>query len=135
MLDTARPPSEPTLDASGNPLRVDGGSDFIEADVMLDSADTFNRVIESAGGWPHINEVVLEWKGKYPKSWAVIVDYVCWPESRIDGMTLKSMADSHELSKNSAYKIIQDFPQRIAIAVLNAPHGHSIHEELHLMNE
>jgi hypothetical protein len=126
MLNTARIPSEPTLDAEGNLLRVDGGCDFIEADVMLDSADMFNSVIERAGGWPHINEVVREWKERYSKSWVVIVDYVCWPESRVDGVSLESMAGAHELSKNSAYKVIQSFPQRIATAVLNTPCGHLI---------
>jgi hypothetical protein len=121
MLNTARPPSEPTLDMDGNLLRVDGGGDFIEADIMLDSADMFNRVIDHSGGWPHINEVVRGWKERYPKSWAVIVDYVCWPESRVDGVSLASLADSNEISKNSMHKIIQSFPQRIATTVLNTP--------------
>jgi hypothetical protein len=125
MLNSVRPPLEPALDAEGNPLRVDGGSDFIEADMMLDTAEMFNSIVERAGGWPHINEVVREWKEKYPKSWAVMVDYVCWPESRVDGVSLASIADAQGLSRNIVPKIIQTFAQRIATAVLNTPHSHS----------
>jgi hypothetical protein len=124
MLDTARPPSEPTLDAAGNPLRVDGGSDFIEADFMLDSADMFNRVIERAGGWEKINEATRGWKKFYPMRWAILVDYVMWiknPVGNLDGPMLKKVADKHLVSRDTVKRAAQMFPQTLATAILNAP--------------
>ena len=122
LLETVRPPSGPVLDRHGFPLRPGGGPDFVpEADRMIDSAERFNRIIARAGGWGHINYVVRDWAKIYLKAWGVVVDHVRWAKSRIDSVTVGTLADAHELSRNTVYRIIQNFPQELATAVINTP--------------
>jgi hypothetical protein len=124
MLDTVRYPSEPTLDLAGYPVRVGGGRDFIEADARIDSAAMFDRIIERAGGWAHINAVVAGWRKHYPRQWAIVADYVTWVKGttkNIDGSQLDYVANKHRVGRNTVSKTAREFPQRIATAVLNLP--------------
>jgi hypothetical protein len=75
------------------------------------------------GGWGHVNESMRGWAKKYPKAWAVIVDHARWANSKIDEVSLKSLAGAHQVSRNSAYRIIQCFPQELAVAIINTPVG------------
>jgi hypothetical protein len=123
MLDMVRQPTEPTLDPAGNFLRVDGGSDFIEADAMLDNADRFNRVVERSGGWEKINEVMRGWVELYPSRWTILVDYVVWVRNRagnLDGSILYKIAAKHSVSHDTVSRIGQTFPQMLATAIMYA---------------
>jgi hypothetical protein len=124
MLDCVRCPSEPTLDPAGYPIRVCGGRVFIEADTRIDNAEIFDRVIERAGGWAHINKVVAEWRKHYPRKWAIVADYVTWVKGNfknIDGSQLDYVANRYGVGRNTVSKEAQCFPQRMATAILNAP--------------
>jgi len=126
MFETIRPPCEPTLDQAGCFLRVDGGADHIEADMMIDSADSFNRVIGCSGGWAHINAVTRGWKAHYPLRWGILVDYVVWAgrgASRIDGSQVKKVAGKFHVSHTTVVQTAQEFPRRIATAILTSPNG------------
>lgn len=122
MLETARPVDEPTFDAAGYPLHVDGnGPVLFEADRLVDSEDRWNRIIARVGGWRHICSVVNDWKKCYPSAWALIVDDIRMERSRVDYVTLATIAKRHGVSYDWAYKTIQEFPQRLATYVLNTP--------------
>ncbi|MDR3280959.1 MAG: hypothetical protein LBT23_10635 [Synergistaceae bacterium] len=121
IIETVRRSPEPTLDPSGQPLRVDGGFDYIEADALIDCEERFNRIVESSGGWEHINEVTRGWAKKYKKEWSVIADYVRWPKSKIDGISLIQLASEHQISRTSVYAIIEDFPQNLSVAIMYTP--------------
>jgi hypothetical protein len=98
----------------------------LAADRIIDSEDRFNRVIGRAGGWAHVNYVVRGWAEKYPRAWAVIVDHARWANSKIDEVSLKSIAEACHVSRNSAYRIIQSFPQEMAVAIMNTPVGNEL---------
>jgi hypothetical protein len=124
MLESVRRPCGPTLDPAGRPIRVGGGRAFAEADARLDCAETFGGVIGRAGGWPHINEVVMEWKEHFPRQWAILADYVTWVKGtakNIDGSQLDYAANKHGVGRNTVSKTAQEFPQRIATAILKSP--------------
>jgi hypothetical protein len=121
MLETVRPPSGQVLDPAGNPIRISGGEDFIEADARIDGAEMFDRIIGRAGGWAHINESVAGWKEHHPRKWAIFADYVIWVNGtvkNIDGSQLKRVADKHGVGHNTVSKVAQEFPQYLATAIL-----------------
>lgn len=122
MIETARRAAEKTLDKAGNPMRVDGGAPEVsEADRLLDSEDRWNRIIERAGGWEHIYEVVRDWKKCYPARWAFIADCIRTERSRVDGVCFDSIIQRHGVGRDWAYRTIQEFPQRLATYILATP--------------
>jgi hypothetical protein len=124
MLETARQPEAPTLDPAGFAMRVSGGAATpLPADRRIDSEDRFNRVIERAGGWPHVNEVARGWAKRYARAWGVIVDVSRLTKSRVDDVSVASIADSSQVGRKSVYRIIRHFPQELAVAILNTPVG------------
>lgn len=122
MLESARPVSEPILDPKGNLMRVDGGEAVVaEADWRIDSEERWNLIIERAGGWEHIYAVMRDWKKCYPARWKFIMDYIRTERSRVDGVSFDSLIQRHGVGRDWAYKVIQEFPQRLATYILNTP--------------
>jgi hypothetical protein len=122
MLETSRPVYDPTLDPAGMPLRVDGGAPEVsEADRMIDSEERFNRIVERAGGWEHVNEVTRDRMRMYPVEWQVVKDNARWGPSRVDGVSLERLAELNGLCRDTAHRMIHDYPQRLATSVLYTP--------------
>jgi hypothetical protein len=126
MLESVRPPIEPTRDSAGMPLRVDGGKVIFAPDQMIDSEERYNRVVVHVGGWAHINEVTRGWRTVFPQRWKILSDYLVWvgaSSTRIDTSRLDKVASKHLVSRDSVLHIAQIFPQELSIAILKAPVG------------
>ena len=113
IIESIRPTAEPT--------RTSGGTNEPEADRLLDTEELFNSVIERVGGWRHINESVCEWKKVYPKAWRVVTDNVRFSRSRVDGVNYDFIARRNHLCRDTVYRIINNFPQELAVAIMNTP--------------
>ena len=113
IIESVRPASEP--------VHTSGGTSELEADRLLDTEDAFNRIIERVGGWGHINESVREWIKVYPKAWRVVADNVRFAKSRVDGVNYDFIARRNHLCRDTVYRIINNFPQELAIAIMNTP--------------
>lgn len=96
---------------------------IMEAERRILDEEDFNKIIERAGGWEHIHAVTAEWREAYLPSWRLIVDTMRWTTSRVDGMSQQMIADRHAVSRDWVSKTIREFPQRLAVAILNTPVG------------
>jgi hypothetical protein len=124
MLNACRPPSSPTLDSTGQPLRVDGGQDFTEPELFINTVEKFEGVIERAGGWKKINAVTKEWTRNFPTKWNILVDAVVWARlspSRLDGSMIDKISSKYGVTRKVIGEIVQIFPQEISTAILNWP--------------
>ena len=123
MFESVRYNPEQTLGLDGFPMRVSGGNVIKEfdGDIRINNEERFNSVIASCGGWEHVNNVMREWVERYPRAWSVIIDHLCWSKSRVDNMNLDAIAEKNQLSRNSVNRILNDFPQELATAILKVP--------------
>ena len=106
--------------------RVDGGENIPTAERLIYTADTFTAVLQACGGWGHIAEVANGWIKVYPNTWAIVLDHarlVRTKVTRIDGSSVKKIAEAHGCSTDTIHNIIGAFPKELADAILCSPVG------------
>jgi hypothetical protein len=105
-------------------VRVVGGASIPQAERLIYTEETFSEVIAVCGGWPHISDVARCWMKYNPNGWAVMMDHTRWVKTkitRIDGSTLKKVADAHGISVDTVRNTINSFPKELAEAILATP--------------
>jgi hypothetical protein len=111
-------------------VRVDGGLNTPLAERLIYTEQTFFMIIADIGGWKHINDVTREYMALFPNTWAIIMDHTRWVRTkttRIDGSSLKKVADAHGCSIETVRHHINSFPCELARAILASPQdGHLI---------
>jgi hypothetical protein len=111
---------------AGNDLgvRVDGGQNIPQAERLIYTAEAFCAVISACGGWGHIVEAARGYMKVFPNEWAIIMDHTRWVKTKItrmDGSSLKKVADLHGCSVDAVRNAINSFPRELAEAILATP--------------
>lgn len=100
------------------------GTNMPEEFKGIEKAECVNKVVESAGGWAHINAACQGWAKHYRKTWSVIMahsQYVYNSFSRIDEAQMRQIEKDSGLSKDTIWRYVQEFPGELARAVLVMP--------------
>lgn len=108
--------------------RVDGGENIPTAERLIYTADTFTAVLEACGGWKHISVVANGWIKLSPNAWAIVLDHVRLVRTkvtRIDGSSVKKIADAHGCATDTIHNVVNVFPKELAAAILSSPIGDS----------
>jgi hypothetical protein len=105
-------------------VRVDGGLVIPQAERLIYTEQSFNAIIAEVGGWKHINAVAKGYMKLYPNAWAIVMNHTRWVRtkiSRIDGSSLKKVADAYQCSVETVRNTINSFPRELARAILASP--------------
>ena len=95
-----------------------------EAVRLLESEERFNEVVDAVGGWTHINAVCAEWARHYAPTWKILVDHAQWATggfSRIDEPQLRRIALDNNVSRDTVWRRVKEFPGELARAILIQP--------------
>ena len=107
-------------------VRVEGGVRLPQAERLIYTEQAFSAVIAEVGGWSHINEVARGYIKVYPNAWNIVTDHIRWVKTkitRVDGLSLKKVAEANGCSVETVRNTINSFPQELAQAILASPQG------------
>jgi hypothetical protein len=105
-------------------VRVDGGQSAPQAERMIYTEESFNAVVTVCGGWEHIADIAKGYIKMYPNAWGIVMDHARWVRTkitRIDGSSLKKIADIHGISVDAIRNTVISFPRELAEAILASP--------------
>lgn len=121
IFESVRPCPEQTLGTDGFPMRVSGGGvGEFDGDRIINNEERFAAVIAQCGGWKHVNAITQEYKERYPVAWSVVIEYVCWPKSRVDKADYETISERCGVSRPTVSRIISNFAQELATVIINS---------------
>ena len=128
LLGENEPPESCEIHAMLNAGRVHMPDDFkpatrvntTEAELIVFDREYFDESVRLAGGWPHINSAVQDFKQADKRYWGIVVDYVKFvsnPASRYLSK-LNFVADRYGVSSRTVTRYRREFPGKLAYVIM-----------------
>ena len=128
LLGENEPPESSEIHAMYNAGRVRMPEDFrptskgntTEAERIVYDREYFDESVKLAGGWPHINIAVREFKEADKRFWGVVVDYVKFvsnPASRYLSK-LNFVAERYGISPRTVSRYRREFSSKLAYVIM-----------------
>lgn len=96
-----------------------------EAERIVYDRDYFDKSVELAGGWPHVNIVSREFRDSDSRMWSVVMDHVKFVGNSVSRYASKLgyVAARYGLSPNTIMKYRREFSVKLAEMILMPPCG------------
>ena len=128
LLGEVQPPTSLEVHEMMNAGRSKLPDDFIptmpnletEAERIVFDREYFDKSVELAGGWPHINLVSREYRDSDSRMWSVVMDHVKFVGNATSrhASKLGYVAVRYSLSPNTVMKYRREFSQKLAEMLL-----------------
>ena len=91
-----------------------------EAERIIYDREYFDKSVELAGGWPHINLVSKEFRDSDSRMWNVVIDHVRFVGNASTRNSSRLLRVSHKygMSANTVMKYRRDFALKLAEMIL-----------------
>lgn len=113
MLDMLRTKTDESIKTRSNYVN--------NAERIMWDAETFNNIIEEAGGWARINKICNECRRLAPRYWEIVINHIKYIGTmRVHHTSrLGMLAARYACSVRTVQRYRREFPERLAEFLLN----------------